>query len=96
MTQCVDKIFLSTSSANAILCVFVAWFSLVLAVRPFHFKAPQEALISVFDSQSLSDYVVDSKLLFARAPQKLVEIKSISDNELNVGQWLGAYLKKQD
>lgn len=73
---------------------FVAWFSLVLAVRPFHFKGPQEALISVFDSQSLTDYVVDSKYSLLELHKKLVEIKSISDNELNVGQWLGAYLKK--
>lgn len=75
-----------------------AWVVCGAAVSPFSFGPVQNFLdIGEFGPDSafndLKDYVVDSKYSLLKLHRKLVEHKSISDDELSVGQWLGRYLE---
>lgn len=70
-----------------------------LAINPFAFDLSQDVLsVGQYNLDSdfakLEDYVVDSKYSLLRLHRNLVEHQSISSNELEVGQWLGSYLKK--
>lgn len=70
-----------------------------LAVNPFAFDVSQNVIsVGQYDLDSdfskLEDYMVDNKYSLLKLHRNLVEYQSISSNELEVGQWLGSYLKK--
>lgn len=71
--------------------------SAVCAINPFQFQKVQSSFLSLFgeetDFSGLEDYVVDSKYSLLELHKNLVEISSISNHELEVGQWLAKYLK---
>lgn len=76
---------------------FLFVLALVSAVNPFQFHTGQNAFLSHFGEavgfSGLTDYVVDSQYSLLELHRSLVQISSISNNELEVGKWLGKYLQ---
>lgn len=69
--------------------------AIVTAINPFQFQKQQTSFLSLFgksDFSGLQDYVVGKHSLL-ELHRNLAEISSISDNELDVGQWLAQYLR---
>lgn len=87
--------FLSKLAGLACLC------AQTLALGPIPYAQdivgvfPQSGRFQENDAFSkLQDYTVDDKYSLLKLHRSLVEHKSISDNEADVGEWLGNYLRK--